>query len=340
MTYAHRPLSIADFLWDDYARAASAPRGIPPNPQSPEMATAQRLPPLNSLRVFETAARHLSFTQAALELHVTPSAVSHQIKLLEDDIGVKLFRRENNKILLTEAGACLLEECTSIFLRLTSVMQKVRDRGASQKLNIALRPYFAQKWLIPHIGDFWESHPGIELALHHMIKAPSFSDGSIDIAIIWGDGNFPDLSTRLLVNGDLTPVCSPRLIAPQAVPPSPEILAAHTLLDEETPDNWDRWLKSSGHPDLRPRKRIGIDDTNVRLHAAINGQGVLLTCLSLLEPELREGILVAPFEYQMPHYSYYLAHRPEILDTNPAARVFIDWLVSHTARTLPARGAG
>lgn len=300
------------------------------------MTPTRRLPPLNSLRTFETAARHLSFTQASLELHVTPSAVSHQIKLLEDDVGVRLFRRENNRILLTEAGACLLEECTSIFLRLADVMHKVREQSTTRKLNISLRPYFAQKWLIPHIGTFWESHPGIELALHHMIKAPNFSDGSIDIAIVWGEDNFPELSSQILVNGDLTPVCSPRLIQAHGQNPAPEVLVEYTLLDEETPENWDLWLKAVGLPDLKPRKRIGIDDTNVRLHAAINGQGVLLTCLSLLEQELRDGTLVAPFDCSLSRYSYYLVYRPEILDINPAAQVFIDWLTQCVAATLSA----
>ncbi len=290
----------------------------------------QRLPQLNTLRTFEVAARHRSFTQAATELHVTPSAISHQIKLLEDELGIRLFRRENNKLLLTEAGVYLMQECTAVFERLAAIAQGVRKFGSEKKLNIALRPYFAQKWLMPRIGSFWEMHPEVELALHHTIKEPSFADGAIDIWICWGDGNFPNLVSALLVNGDLTPVCSPRILQAYDAPLSPAILADHCLLDEELPDNWNRWLEIAGQPTLTPRKRVSIDDTNVRLHAAIDGQGFLLTCLSLLQRELKEGILVAPFDCALPHYSYYAVYKNEILD-NPKARAFIEWLQGSAA---------
>lgn len=287
---------------------------------------SQRLPPLNTLRAFEVAARNLSFTQAALELHVTPSAVSHQIKILEDDLGVRLFRRENNKLLLTDAGACLVKECTSIFARLAVITQQVREHGSGSKLNIALRPYFAQNWFMPRVVSFWERHPDIDLALHHTIKLPSPSDAAIDIAIVWGDGNFPDFDSRLLINGDLTPVCSPRILRSHGARLTPDILRDHVLLDEESPANWDLWLESAGQPKLRPRKRISIDDTNVRLHAAIDGQGFALTCLSLMGRELKEGQLVAPFDYALSRYSYYMIYKHQVVE-NPKARAFIDWLV-------------
>lgn len=292
---------------------------------------SERLPPLNNLRAFEIAARHLSFTQAAFELHITPSAVSHQIKLLEDEIGVKLFRRDNNRLLLTDAGAYLLEECTYIFQRLTSATQKVREHGVGRKLHIALRPYFAQKWLVPHIGDFWEKYPDIEISLRHTIEIPEFSDRSVDIAIVWGDGNFPNFQRQLVVNGDLTPVCSPRLLSLESRTHASRLLTQSTLLDEETSDVWDQWLKLAGYEHLVPHKRISIDDTNVRLHAAINGQGILLTCLSMLKQELRDGTLVAPFKYSMPRYSYYILYRGDIHDENHSAQVFIDWLMANTA---------
>lgn len=287
----------------------------------------QRLPPLNTLRTFEVAARCLSFTQASLELHVTPSAISHQIKLLEDDLGVRLFRRDNNRLLLTDAGAYLLPQCATLFNELMNAAQKVREMGMGRPLNIALRPYFAQKWLLPRMADFWQKHPDIELALHHTIHIPAFADDSIDLAIAWSDGNFPGLESRLLVNGDLTPVCNPRILKPNHGNLSPDLLADHVLLDEETPANWDRWLELAGIAKLRPRKRIGIDDTNVRLHAAVDGQGFMLTCLSLLARELREGILVAPFDLALPHYSYYLIYKSDSA-TNQKTQTFIDWLMA------------
>lgn len=289
-----------------------------------------RLPPLNTLKTFEVAARHLSFTQASLELNVTPSAISHQIKLLEENLGVRLFRRENNRLLLTDAGSYLLPECSRSFAHLLEVTQKVRDLGNGRPLTIALRPYFAQKWLMPRVPSFWQQHPEIELSLHHTIQFSPTSLDACDIAIAWASGHFPGLESHLLVNGDLTPVCSPATAKTLGSPPTAAALAGQVLLDEETSDNWDRWLELAGQPRLKPFKRVSIDDTNVRLHAAIDGQGFILTCLSLLERELSEGTLVAPFPTALPHYSYYLLYRPDVL-SNPQARIFIDWLKAQAA---------
>jgi DNA-binding transcriptional LysR family regulator len=290
-----------------------------------------RLPPLNNLRAFEIAARYLSFTQAASELHITPSAVSHQIKLLEDEIGVKLFRRDNNRLLLTEAGTYLMEECSHIFQRLEAATQKVREHGVGRKLQIVLRPYFAQKWLIPHIGGFWEKYPDIEISLRHSAETPDFLDTSVDLAIVWGDGNFTGLESQLVATGDLTPVCSPRLVSSVPADRTSAVLEQSTLLDEDTSENWDQWLKLAGYEGLIPRKRLSIDDTNVRLHAAINGQGVMLTCLSLLGQELRDGVLVAPFKCAMPHYSYYVVYRSGTDDKDQSLNVFVQWLMANTA---------
>ncbi|MFV3372465.1 LysR substrate-binding domain-containing protein [Pseudomonas sp. NY15435] len=289
-----------------------------------------RLPPLNTLKTFEVAARHLSFTQASLELNVTPSAISHQIKLLEENLGIRLFRRENNRLLLTDAGSYLLPECSRTFAHLLDVTQKVRELGNGRPLSIALRPYFAQKWLMPRVSSFWQQHPEIELSLHHTIQFSPTSLDTYDIAIAWASGHFPGLESYLLVNGDLTPVCSPRTLTALGEPVTAASLAGQVLLDEETPDNWDRWLEMAGQPRLKPFKRVSIDDTNVRLHAAIDGQGFILTCLSLLDRELSEGTLVAPFHTALPHYSYYLLYRPDVLN-NPQARIFIEWLKAQAA---------
>lgn len=289
-----------------------------------------RLPPLNTLRTFEAAARHLSFTQASTELNVTPSAISHQIKLLEDNLGVRLFRRENNRLLLTDAGCYLLPECTASFGRLLEVTQRVRDLGNGRSLNIALRPYFAQKWLMPRIGQFWQRHPEIELVLQHNLS--SVAGEGIDLVIAWGDGHFPGMESHLLVNGDMTPVCHPSLLQRYGGSMRPCDLVEQVLLDEENTQNWDVWLAQAGVPSLVPRKRMSIDDTNVRLHATIDGQGFSLTCLSLLQRELNEATLVAPFATVLPHYSYYLLYKTDVL-SNPKAKTFIDWLLAEVQAT-------
>lgn len=293
------------------------------------MTMSRRLPPLNALRSFEAAARCLSFTQAAAELHVTPSAVSHQVKLMEDDLGTRLFRRDNNRLLLTEAGMYLLPRCTAIFEQLSDLAQGVRGMNAPRPLNLSLRPYFAQKWLLPRLADFWKRYPQIDVSLHHSIQPPTFASDQFDLAVVWGDGQFPGLEARLLVNGDLIPVCHPSILG-GARTVSPEVLAEHVLLDEEAPHNWDRWLEAAGAAHVKPRRRISIDDTNVRLHAAIDRQGFMLTCLSMIERELKEGILIAPFRTALPHYGYYLVYRKDA-ETKDGVRTFVEWIVAQAS---------
>jgi len=287
-----------------------------------------RLPPLNTLKTFETAARHLSFTTAASELHVTPSAISHQIKLLEDCLGVRLFRREHNHLLLTEAGHYLLPECREAFSLLAQSIQDTRRLGTKRQLTLVLRPYFAQKWLMPRLSSFWQAHPEIDLRLQHSTQPPAPALEGCDAAIVWGNGDFGDLQSHLLVNGDLTPVCSPSLWQSIAQPSLPQALAGQVLLDEETPDNWDSWLQLGGDSLFslcQSNRRISIDDTNVRLYFALSGKGFMLTCLSLLEPELTKGALLAPFPLVLPAWSYYLVWRADALQT-PSTLAFIDWL--------------
>lgn len=157
-----------------------------------------------------------------------------------------------------------MPRCAAIFEQLIDVAQSVRDMNAARPLNLSLRPYFAQKWLMPRLVDFWERHPEIEFSLHHTIQTPSFAKERVDVAIVWGDGQFPGLESRLLLNGDLTPLCHPSVLGENCVP-TLELLAHQVLLDEESPHNWNRWLELAGAGDVRPRRHISIDDTNVRL---------------------------------------------------------------------------
>lgn len=289
---------------------------------------SQRLPSLNALKAFEAAGRCLSFTRAASELHVTASAISHQIKMLEEDLGVRMFVRENSRLALTPQGERLLPVLTQLFGQMASAIDAVRVSGKQRPLNVMLRPYFAQKWLIPRLQEFWVAHPDVDLQLVHSIHAPDFTQ--VDLAIQWTEQPGAEFESILLVNGDLTPVCSPLMLARLTVPATPDQLCEHVLLDEESPRNWDRWLELAG-AQCTPRKRISIDDTNVRIGAAADGQGFVLTCLSLLKAELACGELVAPFDLAMPCYSYYLVYpkatlqRREVLD-------FIDWIVAEARR--------
>lgn len=293
----------------------------------------QRLPSLNALRVFEAAGRHLSFTQAALELHVTQSAISHQIKLLEEDLGTRLFQREGTKLLLTEDGEQLLPALSRLFAEMVAAVDAVRVSTRQRPLDILLRPYFAHEWLIPRLERFWQAHPDIDLHLVHSIQPPDFSNHQIDLAIQWTRQPSPEFESVLLLKGDLTPVCSPRLLEARGGSLHPAELREYPLLDEESPDNWDHWLALAGVAGLAPRKRISIDDTNVRLQAAIDGQGFMLTCPSLLRYEVVRGrLLVAPFDIMLPSYSYYLVY-PKNTPLKPQLRRFIDWILAEARRS-------
>lgn len=287
--------------------------------------TESRLPSLNSLRVFEVAARYMSFTQAANELHVTQSAVSHRIKTLEEELGMRLFKRENTKLVLTEEGEQLLPELSKVFVQIRSVIDSVKSSSKKQPLVIVLRPYFSQEWLLPRLPNFWASYPEIDLHLIHSIHPPTSSTMNYDLAIQWMQTPGEDIEAIKLLEGALTACCSPKLIEGKTL--SLEDLTHYPLLDEETPTNWNSWLHLAGIDYKKATKRLSMDDTNVRIQAALDGTGFILTCLSLLNQRLNENNnLIAPFpEIKLYNYDYYLTH-PKDSILKRQAEIFIAWI--------------
>ena len=292
----------------------------------------QRLPSLNALKAFEAAGRHLSFTKAATELHVTQSAISHQVKMLEEDLGVRMFLRDGSKLVLTPDAAQLLPILTNLFAQMACAVDSVRISGKHKPVNVVLRPYFAQKWLIPRLEQFWAAHPDVNLELVHSTALPDFAHASL--GIVWIDSVPPDWEAVELVNGDMTPVCSPQMLRRYSRPITPQDLAHEILLDEAKPENWDAWLALAGVPGLQPRRRISIDDTNVRVRAARDGQGFVMTTLALLQHELAAGELVAPFQHSLRRYSYYLVYPKQTL-IRREVRQFVDWVVGQARAKHP-----
>lgn len=284
-----------------------------------------RLPSLNSLRVFEVAARYMSFTQAANELHVTQSAVSHRIKTLEEELGMRLFKRENAKLVLTEEGEKLLPELSKVFFQIRSAIDSIKSSSKKQPLTVVLRPYFSQGWLLPRLPDFWASHPEIDLHLIHSIHPPSFNTFNHDLAIQWTQSPPDDVEAIKLLEGALTACCSPKLIANKDF--KIKDLIDYPLLDEESPTNWNNWLELAGLEHTQASKRLTIDDTNVRIQAAVDGAGFILTCLSLLDQRLNsQNNLIAPFpEIKLYDYDYYLTY-PKDSILKKQAKIFIDWI--------------
>ena len=214
---------------------------------------ANRLPALSALRTFEAAARHLSFTRAADELHVTQAAVSHQIKALETDLGVSLFRRLNRRLLLTEEGQLLMPSVRRAFDELTAGVERVRERCCGGALTISTTPSVAANWLASRLGRFQALRPEFEIRLMATPRLIDFAREGVDCGIRYGFGNWPDLLAERLFSATLTPVCSPRLLEGPEPLRAPADLARHTLLHAfDDMDDWRLWLRAAGVPEIDP----------------------------------------------------------------------------------------
>jgi len=268
---------------------------------------SRRLPPLNALKAFEAAARHLSFTRAAEELFVTQAAVSHQIKALEGFLGLKLFRRRNRSLLLTEEGQEYFLELKELFSSLHEATEKLLARGAKGPLTVSMQSSFAIQWLVPRLRDFSERHPDIDVR----IKAVELDEGSltddVDVAIYYGRGQWPGLRADKLHAEYLIPVCSPLLLGGDKPLRRPEELRHHVLLHDGSRRDWKAWARQAGISQLDVNQGPIFSHSAMVLQAAIHGQGVALGHSVLTQPEIDAGRLVCPFEQVLRgHNGYYL----------------------------------
>ncbi len=303
----------------------------------------RQLPPLNALRAFEAAARHLSFTKAADELHVTQAAVSHQVKTLEEYLGVQLFQRRNKAVLLTEAGQLCLPGLREGFDRLAAAIATVRAKGAENLLSVTVTPSVAAKWLVPRLDRFRAVQPTIDVRIDASTALVDLARESFDLGIRYGAGHYPGLRTDLLLDEDISPVCSPRLLdGPQPLK-SPADLRAHTLLHTEWsargdawPD-WRMWLLAAGAPDVDWTRGTQFNDPTLAIQAAIEGQGVALGRSALVQHDLARGRLVRPFDLSVPgKFSYYVVSTRAAAE-RPKVSAFRDWLLAE-ARGSAAAG--
>jgi LysR family glycine cleavage system transcriptional activator len=294
---------------------------------------ARRLPPLNALRAFEAAARHLSFTRAAGELNVTQAAISHQVKALESGLGVRLFLRLTRRLALTEDGAALFAAVGDAFERITTTADRLRAGGGTGRLTVSLGSYFSAAWLSPRIGRFWRRYPNIQLHLHHTMESADFRQSEIDLAVDWGWGGaqWPGLEAELFMRVRATPVCSPRLLDGPHPLRRPSDLRHHTLLHEADHMAWEQWLTAAGATDVDAETGPMIDDHNVLVHAAMEGQGVALAQASFIAGDIAAGRLARPFALAVDiDAAYYIVRPPGALD-RPKVRAFRDWLVEEAA---------
>jgi LysR family glycine cleavage system transcriptional activator len=288
---------------------------------------ARRLPPLNSLKAFEAAARNLSFTKAAEEMFVTQAAISHQIKLLEEHLSMKLFMRRNRSLLLTEEGQSYYLDIKDIFAHLYEATERLLTRGAKGSISIALTPSFAIQWLIPRLSEFSNLHPDIDVK----IKAVDYDDNSltddVDVAIYYGLGNWQGVFTDKLYTEYLTPVCSPLLLSGEKALSEPSDLMNHTLLHDMSRNNWKEWIKVAGVKDINVNQGPIFSHSSMVLQAAIHGQGIALGNSVLAKPEIESGRLVTPFnEVLVSKNAFYLVCREAQVDS-PKIVAFRNWLL-------------
>ncbi|MGF1593579.1 MAG: transcriptional regulator GcvA [Kiloniellaceae bacterium] len=287
----------------------------------------KKLPPLNALRAFEAGARHLSFTRAAEELHVTQAAVSHQVKALEAHLGYPLFKRMTRKLGLTEQGRVLFPVVSEAFLRIAEAADDLRSSGDSRTLSVSVTPAFGAKWLVYRLPKFWQKHPDIDLKVHHSIACADLRYDDVDIAIRFGAGRWDGVESEFVVRVDYTPVCSPALLEGEHPLTCPGDLSHHTLLHEDDYDGWTQWLAVAGASDVDPRRGPVMDDMTVILQTAVDGGGVALGKLTMVERDLAAGTLVKPFDITvLTDLGYHLVYLPGALEREKV-RVFRDFIM-------------
>lgn len=294
----------------------------------------RKLPSLNALRAFEAAARHESFARAAEELHVTPAAISQQIKLLEDYLGLTLFLRGKN-LRLNESARLSLPQLTAAFDQLEHAVQRLRVQPQDGPLVVSAPPTFSARWLITRVDDFYARHPDIELRMLATRRKVNFEVEDVDVAVRFGPGDYPGLHSERLMQEAIIPVVAPKLAERlQRV----EDLLECTLLHDESQDwdptfpDWDTWLSSLGLQPKTPLRIRHIDDNNLILQAVGNGMGVALTWYSLVADDLREGRLVRLFDQTLPTtHSYHLVTPHNRLHL-PKVVAFRNWLLEQARR--------
>lgn len=289
----------------------------------------RRLPPLNSLRAFESAARHLSFTKAADELAVTQSAVSHQVNALEEWAGVPLFKRQGRAMVLTEAAVKFLPAVSTALDQIALAGRKLQAVDPTHGwLTVAVMPSFAAKWLVPRLADFHEKNPDMDVWIATFEAQTGALGSDIDVAIRYGRGEWPGLASVRIMSEELFPVCAPRLAAGLKAPAD---LANATLLHDELREDWGMWFAAAGLTGVDTARGPGFDDSGLLIQAAIEGLGVALGRSVLVKGDLDAGRLVRPFDVALgAEFAYYLVYPPD-LENAPKIETFRTWLLA-TAR--------
>lgn len=287
---------------------------------------------MNSLKCFESAARHGSFNKAAKELSVTPSAISHQIKGLESFLGLELFRRTKRKVVLTEAGESYLKPIKSIFEQLENATSELKSKQKSGSLRLAVAPAFLTRWLMPRMERFQQRYPDIEIEISSSTGLIDFSANDIDMAVYFGAGDWEGVEAHYLRPARLAPVCNPRLIKPEQPINKPEDMRFYPLLHvTKRKDEWHDWLQQH---DLDPklfRRGLMFSSGSLTAGAAAQGLGISLTDPELIMPEIEAGTLKVLFnQHLITNRSFYLVYEKRRSVTS-AMSAFKEWIIEEMA---------
>ena len=290
------------------------------------------LPPLDLIQGFEAAARKLSFTKAAEELFITQSAVSRQIRALEEHLSVALFERRHRALVLTEQGRILQRAAGELLERLQDVTNRLRADGGSPTLTVTTTSGFASLWLIPRLRGFTALQPDVDVRISATYKAINLERSLVDVAVRYGrEENAPEDAIRLF-GEELFPICIPALKNDPARPlQTLRDLERHALLHMDGADgylDWETWLAAEGHADLKPAASIRFDSYEQMIQAALAGQGVALGINRLVNHLVQAGQLVAPFDMSVVGTRIYYVIRSELSRGRPHVDAFVDWLMA------------
>jgi LysR family transcriptional regulator, glycine cleavage system transcriptional activator len=295
---------------------------------------SRQLPPFAWMQAFEATARHLSFTRAATELNLTQTAVSHRIRKLEDLLGVRLFVRDGNAVVLTDVAHDFLASTRAAISEILLATDRVAHQERGDLLTIACPGTFAIKCLIPSLPHFREQHPDIKLRIRTLVPYRVNPRPDYDVAIQYGAGDWPGRSAERICSEEIFPVCSPALLKGPHKLRTPEDLRHHTVIRPVSPlivrDEWPRWLEAAGCPNVRFGNEISCDLLYPSFQAAIEGLGVVMGRSTVVRRDLRSRLLVAPFKTRLSSNSgYYLfvsakaeREKPSLIET------FRRWLMA------------
>jgi LysR family glycine cleavage system transcriptional activator len=296
----------------------------------------RRLPPLNALRAFEAAARHLNFSRAADELAVTPGAVSQQIQNLEDYVGAALFKRTPKGLLLTDAAQTALPALREAFDRLAEAASLLTAAVDGRRLTVSVAPSFAAKWLVPRLGLFEAAHPQVDVWLSADMEVVDFALGEIDLAIRYGAGRYPGLEVVKLMSETVIPVASPEYLETNPIHVTAD-LANHILLHDGSPDaddscpDWSMWLAARGIRGIDGTRGPRFNQSSLVIEAAAGGRGVALAKRALAQADLDAGRLVSPLQDATAvDFAYFVVH-PKAKGRLPQVKAFVSWITAQAA---------